>query len=218
MNLQTKSIPERLSKYEFILAVAANDELLISLLTEYGYPITVIGKLQQQYDITAALHQDQKREYSEKLYSTQDFQKIRKEVFEKYVIFVKLARIALKNDTPLLTRLDLYGEREVNYDKMVGQMEAFFKGAMNEENVQNALLRFNVTMEKLQQSNDLFEQMKTKRSAQKKEKGEAQRATKDRDAAMKVLDDLMVDFIAVAKIALSFETQYMERLGFIDPS
>ena len=97
-------------------------------------------------------------------------------------------------------------------------MESFYTGAENNPKVQAGLARFNITSEKLWESKDLFEAMRDKRQVQKKETSEAQRATKDRDAAMEELDDWMSDFIAVSKIALAVEPQYLERMGIVDPS
>lgn len=218
MDFELLTIDERLGKYELMLNVALSDEEIIPLLTEFGYSTEVVNQGKQLFDTAFELNQTQKREYGEQYGATDELRVARKDAYEKYITLVKLARIALKNDRDLLSRLELNGKRQKSYEKLVAQMESFYKGALSETKVQEGLARFNITPEKLEAAKNLMEVMKEKYQTQKKETSEAQRATKDRDAAMESLDDWMSDFIGVAKIALTAEPQYIERMGIVEPS
>ena len=57
------------------------------------------------------------------------------------------------------------------------------------------------------------EQAMTLNTAQEREKGEAQEATKQRDAALKALDEWLVDFRVIARIALEDNPQLLEALN-----
>ena len=50
---------------------------------------------------------------------------------------------------------------------------------------------------------------------QEKEKGEAQAATKARDAALDDLQDWLSDYLAIAKVALEEDPQLLEGLGVL---
>ena len=50
------------------------------------------------------------------------------------------------------------------------------------------------------------------------EKGEAQAATKRRDAALDAMQDWLSDYLAIAKVALEEEPQLLEGLGVLQRS
>jgi len=60
------------------------------------------------------------------------------------------------------------------------------------------------------------EAVKVAREAQAKEAGEAQQATKTRDAAIAEARAYMTDFRTIAKIALAEVPQLSERIGIVD--
>lgn len=56
------------------------------------------------------------------------------------------------------------------------------------------------------------------KTRQEKEKGEAQAATKERDAKLDALDQWFDDFKEIAIIALDDSPQWREKLGFLERS
>ena len=206
-------ISERLVKYEFMLTAIISDNDLIHPLAEFGFTLSVVEKGQQIYNKASTLYQNQKREYADKHSATEDYRKTRKEAYENYLVLVKLSRIALKKTPILLARLDLLGKRGISYDKLVGQMENFYKGAMKDLNIQEELKRFNITIQRLKESKDLFEEMKDKQQFQKNAITKARQATKNRNAAIKILDDWMKDLIAVARIVFADEPYFLKQMG-----
>ena len=64
------------------------------------------------------------------------------------------------------------------------------------------------------QAQALVAQVKSLGETQQREKGKAQTATKERDAAIDALDEWLSEFRTVAKIALEDNAQMLEALQF----
>jgi len=218
MSILLLSVDERLTKYDLILNVAENDTDIKPIITNYGYDSPVIQEGRGLYTTAYGLQQNQKKEYGEQYGATDVFGQAKKDTFKKYMELAGLARIVFKRDRNILSQLDLVGERERSFDKQVMQMKRFYDNALGSDEIINSLGRFNITAETLNAGKSLVEDLQAKYQAQLKESSEAQRATRDRDAAIDELDDWMSDFLAVAKILLALEPEYLERFGIVDPS
>ena len=81
-----------------------------------------------------------------------------------------------------------------------------------------ALAKFGLNQKKLKEGQAQVNEVEVKLSAQLKEKGEAQNVTQLRDEAFDTLQDWMSDFIAISRIALEEQSQYMEMMGIVEPS
>lgn len=77
------------------------------------------------------------------------------------------------------------------------------------------LANMGITAEALQQRKDELDALEQLASLRKIEEGEAQQATKTRDAKMEELKDFFRDLIAIAKIALKSKPQLLEKLGVV---
>ncbi len=218
MSLFARNIDEFLTDSDNKLSVAENDREIQPLLAAAGYDLTVIQAGRVLYTTAYDLQQTRIREYGEQYGATDEFKQAKKTTFDKYMQLVGLARIVFKRDRNILNQLDLFGDRERSYDKMVMQMKRFYDNALASADTVTRLGRFNITADVLTTGSGLIDDMQLKHRAQLKETSDAQRATHDRDEAVEDLDDWMSDFIGVAKITLAHEPQYLERLGIVDPS
>lgn len=105
---------------------------------------------------------------------------------------VKIARVALKSDRGAFQKLALDGKRKVTLSGWLGQAKQFYLNALADADILAKLGQFGVTQEKLQAAQQLLQEVETANAAQEKEKGEAQQATLERDAAFEKLDDWFV--------------------------
>jgi hypothetical protein len=92
------------------------------------------------------------------------------------------------------------------------QARHFYIALLADTETQNQLARFRLTGDTLQATQAQVEQTFALNSAQEQEKGEAQNATQQRDAAIEALAEWLSDFKVVARIALADSPQLLESL------
>jgi hypothetical protein len=212
------SIQELLIQANTALENALNDSEVQSLLTVFGYDQTAIEAGKSLYDSANQLQQKQLKEYGDQYSATEEFNTKLKAAKTEYVRFVKIARVALKNEPAAYQKLGLSGERKQSYSGWSGQVDQFYTNALADSNILAKLQKFGVTQEKLEAGKLLAEETKAANANQKKEMGEAQQATLSRDNAVDALSSWLSDFIAIARIALEEQPQFLEKLGILERS
>ena len=131
---------------------------------------------------------------------------------------VKVARVALQDERGSSQKLDLGGKRKVSLSGWLAQSNQFYINAVADADILSKMNNFGITQAKLEQGKQLVDDVEAANASQKKEKGEAQQATVDRDDALDKLNDWVSDFIAIARIALEDRPQLLEKLGIVEPS
>ena len=214
----TQSIDGGLSAAQIAIENALSDTEVQSLLSVYGYDAAKIGEGKTLFETARQLQQQQKAEYGDQ-YAASDALKTKlDEAKISYMRFLKVARVALKNDYAACKTLELDGIRKHSLTGWIGQARTFYINALEDADVLTKLNNFGITQEKLEAGKTLIDETEAANIAQKKEIGEAQQATKARDEAIDKLDDWMSDFIAIARVALEEKPQFLEKLGIIEPS
>jgi hypothetical protein len=98
------------------------------------------------------------------------------------------------------------------------QARLFYTAALKSPEIQDKLKEFAVTAEKLQAGLALVDGVESLNSQQEVEKGEAQQATRDRDAAFAALDKFMYAFNKIARLLLTEKPEHLEKLGILERS
>lgn len=132
--------------------------------------------------------------------------------------FIKISRVALKNELAISQKLGLSGERKSSFSGWLAQAKQFYLNALADSTVLAKLSSFGITQAKLEVGKTLVEETESKNAIQEKEKGEAQQATLERDNGADQLFEWVADFIVIARIALEDKPQLLEKLGIFEPS
>lgn len=201
---------------------AINNALAIK---EISSPLALFGYNQQRlkegeklYTKASELQIKQVKEYGEQYEASNVLHLTRAMANKTYMVHVKIARVALRNNPETNASLQLTGNRKDSLSGWLKQAKAFYTNALNTPKVITALAKFGIDKKQLEAGSALVSDLENSFNAQLKEKGEAQIATQERDEALDDMQDWMSDFIAIARIALASEPQLLEMLGIVEPS
>ncbi|MCD4820269.1 MAG: hypothetical protein K8S23_16425 [Candidatus Cloacimonetes bacterium] len=218
MPLVKKSIQDRLLAANIALENALTDTEILGLLSEFGYDETKINAGKELYNSADEKFQQQKTEYGEQYAATGVLQTKWDTSNSFYIKHVKVARIALKNDYGDYLKLGLGGSRKRTLSGWLVQSRQFYINALGDAGIKTKLAEFGITEAKLQEGRNLTDEVEAANTTHKKEKGEAQQATLDRDKALDIMEDWLSDFIAISRIALEDKPQLLEKMGIVEPS
>jgi hypothetical protein len=191
---------------------------ILTYLEEFGYDLDRIQGGRQRYEAAWELQLQQQREYGEQIGATAERDRLWETANATYIKFVKIARIAFRRDGGVATQLGLNGPRRQSLSGWLMQAQQFYGNALGSDALLAGLANFGVTPAKLAAGKAEVDAVAAADLLQEKEKGEAQEATRKRDAAIDALEEWLGDFSAIVRIALEPEPQLLESLGIKEPS
>lgn len=204
---------------EFILLINtalnnASHPEIEPLLTKRGYTSANIAGIKPMVASLEALHQTQKKEYSEQYEATETYNNDWKQLKAIYAEHVELARIVFENDVSNFVQLGLNGRRKDSFSGYMQQAKLFYANAIKSQPILDKLATKGITTKELEDAETLIKQVEDEKFNQNKEAGEAQQATKQRDEAYDKLAKWYSEFKRTAIIALSSKPQLGVVLGF----
>ena len=153
------------------------------------------------------------KEYGEQYGATQTTQTAFEESYARYLVIIKVCRVAFKGNIEALTKLLATGTRKRTIAGWLQQANITYTNLIETPELLARINQFGYTKTRL--VNELHNVTEVERNyqLQLKETGEAQQATKDRDKALEDLSQWYSDFRAIARIALYEKPQLLEALG-----
>ena len=218
MATKKKSLADRMLAAQIAIDNAMSDVEIKSLIAAFGYDEARMNDGKGLLDAASQLQQVQQKEYGDQFQATDALNSLWAQADADYMRFIKIARVALKSEHALFQKLALNGQRKKSFSGWMAQAKQFYLNALSDPAVIEKLGGYGVTQEKLEAGKTMLQQTEEANAIQKKEKGEAQQATLERDKALDDLEGWLSDFIAISRIALEDKPQLLEKLGIIEPS
>ncbi len=218
MTKPRRSIEERLLAAQVAIHNALDDVELQGYLAEYSYGQAKLEAGQALYQATLDAQQVQQAEYGDQYDATDELNRLWEEANTAYMHYVKVARIALRDQRGVMSRLDLNGRRKRATAGWIIQARKFYEGMLADDDLLAQMAEFSITQAKLEAGKAQVDAVEQANRVQGKERGEAQDATLARDVALDALDAWMSDFIAISRLALEERPQFLEKLGIVEPS
>ena len=206
-----------LLKAELGINNALNVEEIKAKLANYGYSDEKLQIGKNLYIDAKAKNQNQEKEYGEQYLASKLADTSRMQADKTYKKNLKLARIVFEDNPAAQKALLLKGNRKKSLSGFLNQTTTFYKNLLSNEEWIAGMSEYNINAPVLESGLAAINKVQSDYESQKKETGEAQKATEIRDKAVDALSDWHSKFIKVARIALEDDPQLLEMLGIVEP-
>lgn len=214
MTRPMKSIAQRLLEAETAINNSLNNPDILNAVTPFGYDQARLETAQALYQEARDLTEQQQREYGEQYEATAVVQRAWDEAAAAYSAALKIARIAFRGNETARNALGLSGTRKQSLSGWLDQARRFYNNLLRDPAFVAAMSTYSYNQAKLEAESALVQAVAEAGELQDKERGEAQEATKARDAKLDELDQWLADYKAIAEVALADSPQRLEQLGF----
>jgi hypothetical protein len=204
------------SEARTLLINAQSDPAISAALARYGYDAERLAAGAALLDAAEEQARAQQTEYAEQYAATNALEEAQARLRATYHRHVKLARVAFVPDTLAYKKLDLRGERKRGLGGLLAQTEAFYRALQSDAALQSEMATLTVDEAAVAEALAQVEAVKAARAAQVQERGEAQAATRTRDAAVAQLRGYLRDLRRIAEVALEDQPQALEKLGILE--
>lgn len=205
-----KSIHQQLAEARIGIENALAHPKIQQQLTQVGYNKKKLEEGKALYDHTVHLQKTYEEKYGQQYGATDTFYQDLQDVQTLYRRHRKLAKIAYENNRQQLNVLQLNSSIPNRIETWLSHALTFYKGLLYDSEV---IEQYGILDEELSQTLAMTEALLDARNRQISAKGEAQRATQQRNKSLMNLYAWMKDFRLAARFALREDTQLLEVLG-----
>ncbi len=215
MSKPTRSIDQRLLEAQVAIDNSLNTPAILEIVTAFGYDHARLQAGRALYDEVMDLVVAQKREYGEQYEATAAVQAAWDAADLAYKRALKISRVVFRGNEKARNALGLSGSRKKSLGGWIQQTTNFYTNLLNTPDLIAAMTPYSYNQLKLEAEAALVQAVVDANAAQDRERGEAQEATKVRDAKLDELDQWLSDYKAVAQVALADSPQMLEQLGWV---
>ena len=208
-----KTQKERLEQYNTTFENALNHPIITPTLAEFGYDEVKLSEGKQIFFVARNAYDFKITEDDETKEAKYGLDTKLEELFSIYYPHRKKAKVIFKNDPVILHLLGINGCIPTDYLSRMEIIKKFYTEILNDETLQQRFAAIKITLEDLTKANNVAAEVVSNRFEYVREKGESQDATKNKLAALKIIDDWMDDFYEIAEIAFEDNPQLLEVLG-----
>jgi hypothetical protein len=215
MNTSNLSIEQILFQSGLRINNSLSDPKVLNAVSPMGYTETKLNEGASLLADASTLVETQKREYGEVDAAQAAYEEQRSEAHKKYMVLLAICKIAFKTDVKAIATLDLSGRRATTLSGWLNQTRNFYHALQANPAWLSALAAYGQTEEVITAQLAEIDAVATASENKKKELGDAQNATQERDAKIEELVDWVSDYEVIARIALADKPQLLEKLGIV---
>ncbi|MGQ1891912.1 hypothetical protein ACT29H_15835 [Thermophagus sp. OGC60D27] len=204
---------EILEQYRVAIDNALKQPDIASALARFGYDAATIAQGEELLNKAVAAYNANKTGDDEKAKHHQIWTELKNRIARRYSVDRKIAKLIFRQDPVAKEKLGVKGALPRSYVNWLETVKKYYSVATKDPHIISALKKLNVAPEYLTQTLHMITDLDTARAQYLKTVGEAQDATKAKNAALAKINHWMQNFYALAKIALKDRPQLLEALG-----
>ncbi len=218
MSEQRKSMDQRLLEARIVIDNSLGNQDILDAVTLFGYDQPRLQAALALYNEVIDLVAAQRKEYGQQYEATNTLQSAWDTADAAYKRTLKISRLVFEGNAEARNALGLNGRRKISIGGWIEQTMFFYKALLETPAFIAAMTPYSYDQVKLSAENALVQAVIDAKSQQNTERGQAQEATKIRDAKMDELDQWISAYKTVAEVALDETPQKLEQLGWVVPS
>lgn len=191
------------------------DDEIKNAVAGLGYTEEKLNQGKLLLEDSRNLYETQLKEYGDVDAAQDALKSIRKEAYGNYITHLTIARIAFKNNVQAISTLELTGTRATTLSGWLSQARNFYNALLANEEWKTVMAGYGQTGAMLAESLEKVEGVAKAAENVKKEMGDAQNATLERDMRFEELTEWLSEYDQIAEIALADNPQLLERIGIV---
>lgn len=215
MNSSDMSIEKILYESGLRINNSLSDAKILKAVSGMGYTKQKLNEGAKLLAQATTLYEGQQHEYGELGAAQAGFETERRTSNTNYMNLIRIGRIAFKNDVKAISTLELHGRRSRTISGWLKQTLGFYRAILANDEWKAALAVYGQTEEVLTAQLAAVEGVATASETVKKEKGDAQNATLERDEKLEELVEWVNDYEVIARISLADKPQLLEKIGIV---
>jgi hypothetical protein len=210
-----RTFAAKLHNMENGISGVQNNPEIQERMSQYGYTPERVAeglvKLEEVKRLTA-FHAE---EYSDQYVATDKQNKSWTAIYAKYMITLKVVRVAFHREPGRLQDFYATGRRHRSLSGWLNDARVLYTNLQQTPGALEKMTLYGYTAERLQEEQQQVEEVAQLHSKKLEETGGAQQSTQERDRAFDDLCDWYSDFRSIARIALYDKPQLLEGLGIV---
>jgi len=195
------TIADRLVLSERATYELKNNPQIQAMMLPFGYNGEKITRFGEVQAAAAEAQTTQQIEYGEKTGTYDKFEKRYKIAKIELSSIVKVAKVALKNDSMLGDKLNLYGKKYGKTNDIFAYMDSFYNAILRERKIIEQLTAYGYNEARIIACKETYLEARETYNIYNSENAEAMESTRIRDEKMAELNEWMYDYYALSKVA-----------------
>ncbi|NIM12023.1 MAG: hypothetical protein GTO45_07885 [Candidatus Aminicenantes bacterium] len=213
MSLGNIKIEKFLNESIIAIVNAGRDKEISAALKRFAYDRERLKQGKKLHGRLDRLSKKKKRKVADQLKAGEVHRKIVKQARDRYSTYRNVSWVALRKYPALLKTLAMEGKSKRTLSGWMEEARQFYANARANTEVMEKLAGFGVTDADLEEGLRLVGEVEKSAAHHEMLKGEAVRATEERNLAFLEFKAWMRDFKRICRIALADTPQKLEKLG-----